>query len=87
VDGQLDRQPRLVPGQWYHVVLEGHRDAANVYHDAITINGVVTKLGTQYAAQPTNWRTMLRCALQLDGNGRGDSYRVKRQNTRFTVSQ
>lgn len=70
------KQPRLVAGQPCTVILEGHRDDLNVYHDQITVNGVVVKLGTQYAAQPTNWSARLSCSLQLDGEGAALAYRV-----------
>jgi hypothetical protein len=60
-------QARLVPGTVYTVILEGHRDDVNAYHDQLTVNGVVTKLGTQYAAADDNWGAAIKCSLQLDG--------------------
>ncbi|HWF03279.1 MAG TPA: hypothetical protein VHA06_06305, partial [Candidatus Angelobacter sp.] len=34
--------PRWTAGQWMHVVFEAHRDANQIYVDAVTINGVRT---------------------------------------------
>lgn len=78
--------PRFLPNQWYTVVLEGHRDSVNVYHDQITINGVVTTLNKSYPLPSTTWRSLTRCAIQLDGNGKGDPYRVKIDNVKYTLS-
>lgn len=77
--------PRPIPGTWTTVVLEGHRDSTTVFHDAITVNGTVNKLGTSYPMSPTTWRRMQRCALQLDDTGAVNSYRAKIDNVKYTL--
>lgn len=76
-------QPRLTPGVWYAVTLEGHRDDATVFYDAITINAMRIPLGYSYPMWDNGWRPMTRVAAQLDGNGAGIPYKVKRDQTSF----
>jgi hypothetical protein len=67
------------------VILDGHRDDLTVFHDSISINGVVTKLGTSYPAFNRGWGAALKCSLQLDGNGKGDPYKVKYRNAVYSA--
>jgi hypothetical protein len=77
-------QPRLTPGVTYAVTLDGHRDGTNVCYDSITINTASTPLTYCYPMWDENWRPMMRVAAQLDGNGSGTAYSVKRDKTTFS---
>jgi hypothetical protein len=77
-------QPRLTPGTTYAVTLECHRDATTVYYDSITINSSRIPLSYSYPMWNMGWRPMMRVAGQLDGNGSGASYSVKRGTTVFS---
>jgi hypothetical protein len=76
-------QPRLTPGTKYAVTLECHRDATTVYYDSITINSTRVPLSYSYPMWNMGWRPMMRVAGQLDGNGAGTAYSVKRDSTTF----
>lgn len=85
--------PALVPLKPMHILVTGHRDAHAIYHDFISVDGVkvVDLTGTNYPAwtEPSPWKQMLRCAIQLDGKEAAvpNQFRVKIGNTKFTVSQ
>lgn len=77
---------RPAPLTWVSVGLEGHRDAVNVYYDAITFNGVRTPFTQSYALLATDWSPLLWAALQLDDTSAVNGYRVKVDGVKLTVS-
>lgn len=78
--------PRWPAGQWVHIVAENHRDGANVYHDAMTINGVRLPINTTFPATPLALPDMLNCAVQLDGNKAGTAYKIYVDRVKFTAA-
>lgn len=78
--------PRWIAGQWVHIVAENHRDGANVYHDAMTINGVRIPINMAFPVTPLALPDMLNCAVQLDGNKAGTAYKLYIDRVKFTAS-
>lgn len=78
--------PRWVAGQWMHIFVENHRDASNVYSDAITINGVRTPINLSFPAPNLGLSDMLNCAVQLDSNSTATAYKLYVDNIIFTAS-
>lgn len=78
--------PRWVAGQWMHIFVENHRDASNVYSDAITINGVRTPINLSFPAPSLGLSDMLNCAVQLDSNSTATAYKLYVDNIIFTAS-
>jgi hypothetical protein len=78
--------PRWIAGQWVHIVAENHRDGANVYHDAMTINGNRIPINMMFPATPLALPDMLNCAVQLDGNKAGTAYKLYIDRVKFTAS-
>jgi hypothetical protein len=78
--------PRWTAGQWVHVLAENHRDGANVYHDAMTINGVRIPINMTFPATPLALPDMLNCAVQLDSNKAGTAYKLYIDRVKFTAS-
>lgn len=78
--------PRWTAGQWFHIVAENHRDGANVYHDAMTINGVRIPINMTFPATPLALPDMMNCAVQMDGNKAGTAYKLYIDRVKFTAS-
>jgi|SRR5579864_555755 len=78
--------PRWEPGVWARIIVEGHRDKASVFYDAITLNGQRTFPKVRYAAPKLGLGDMLNCAVQLDGNSKGQEYRVYADQVNLVAS-
>lgn len=80
--------PRWKALDWHRVIVEGHRDNANVYYDALTFDGSRTQLTGSFPLViiPNYTTDAINCAVQLDGNQAGTAYRVMIDSVRFTVS-
>lgn len=78
--------PRWVAGQWMHIFVENHRDAAKVYSDAITINGIRDPINLSFPVPSLGLSDMLNCAVQLDGNSTSTTYKLYIDNIIFTAS-
>jgi hypothetical protein len=79
--------PRWTSGQWMRIIAECHRDEANVYHDAMTMNGNRIDLGgMSFPVAKLNLPDMLNCAVQMDGNKPGTAYTVVVDAVRFTAT-
>jgi hypothetical protein len=79
--------PRWSVAEWRYVVLEAHRDAANIYYDAITMNSVRTPLTQSFPAPNLGLSDMLNCAIQQDGNEAQTPYILYISGVNFTASQ
>lgn len=77
---------RFTPGKPYRVLLEGHRDDTLVFTDQITINDVVTKVGTSYPAFNKGWGPFIKCSLQLDSDFKSGAYTANLRNTDYEVA-
>lgn len=78
--------PRWTAGKWMSVTFETHRDAVNVYVDAITVNGIRIPSALSFTAPNLGLGDMLNCAIQLDGNKAGTAYRLYLGPVKFTAS-
>jgi hypothetical protein len=68
--------PRAAAGTWVNIVLECHRDASNVYYDAVTVFGVRTVLNQSFPAPALGLSDMLNVGEQLDGENAPNAYMV-----------
>lgn len=78
--------PRWNPAEWHSVTLETHRDANNVYYDAVTIDGVRTTLTASFPTIQLAEADCMNNALQLDANSAGAPYQMYIDAIRLTVS-
>jgi Big-like domain-containing protein len=71
---------RFTPGTWHHVLAEYHNNSAThqVYHDAITIDGVrhVVSTARVHSAKNTGTGNYFNNAFQLDLNSKGTAFKV-----------
>lgn len=70
---------RWAAGQWLEIELKVRRDIAKsrLVYESMHLSGEVVPLGgVAYPSVKLNLPNMLNCAVQLDGNSRGEAYRV-----------
>jgi hypothetical protein len=77
--------PRWAALAWHSFRLEGHRDAANIYYDAVTMNGVKTPLTQTFAAPNLGLKDMFNCAIQQDSNSAGAAFRLYIDRVKMTL--
>lgn len=68
--------PRALPGTWVNIVLECHRDATNVYYDALTVSGVRKALNATFHAPALGLTDALNVGQQLDGEKQPQAYTI-----------
>lgn len=83
--------PRWTANAWHTIQLDTHRDdrnvtPQNVYYDAITFDGVKTPLTASFPSIPLANTDCMNCAIQLDSNSAGASYRLYVDTISFTTS-
>lgn len=76
--------PRYAAGVWVTIVLEGHRDAANIYYDAYTVQGVRTPLTQSFPAPNLGKPDMLNVGQQLDGEKVPAAYTIAIDRMKLT---
>lgn len=76
---------RPTPLTWYHCVFDTHRDAANIYYDKATINGVVQPIHqVGYASPILGLSDMLNYGFQLDGEKLPNTYTISRDRMKLS---
>lgn len=79
--------PRWDFGKWNTVAIEAHRTLNTIAYDAVTLNGVVTKiLAAPFPAPNLGKPDMQNIGFQLDSNKNGTAFKVFVDAMNFTVS-
>lgn len=68
--------PRWPAMAWMDVSLRGHRDSNKLFYDLLTINDSDHLLQSFFTQTRVGEKEQINCAVQLDGNTKGEAYRV-----------
>lgn len=71
---------------WITAKFTGHRSDNLIYYDSIQLGTQSYQPGASFPAPQLGLTDMLNCAVQLDGNSSGASYRVMVDRIRLTAS-
>lgn len=78
---------RWAEGQWLEITLAVRRDKGKVAYQSLVLGGQTIPLGNvAFKTAKLSLADMLNCAIQLDGNRSGESYRVVVDAVSLTAS-